>query len=140
MPPGRVSRAALVSPAAVATGKISRMIFEVALPMLAYRARPTRKRLLRAAKPILTDPEDRAIRQVGAIYRNVRLDTGLPRMATEEELGDYGGPVAVSRLRMPCSSPPGPSYRARGRSFPTSFTPKPSRGAGKYLLRWLCGV
>ena len=71
------------------------MIFEVALPMLAYRARPTRKRLLRAARPLLTDPEDRAIRKVGAIYRNVRLDTGLPRMATEEELGDYGGPVAV---------------------------------------------
>jgi pimeloyl-ACP methyl ester carboxylesterase len=93
--PDRVSRAALVSPAAVATGNISRMIFDVALPMIAYRARPTRKRLLHAARPILTYPEDRAIRQLGAIYRNVRLDTGLPRMATEEELGGYGGPVAV---------------------------------------------
>jgi pimeloyl-ACP methyl ester carboxylesterase len=93
--PDRVSRAALVSPAAVAAGDISRMIVRVVLPMLAYRARPTRKRLLRAARPILTDPEDRAVRQLGAIYRNVRLDAGLPRMATEEELGDYGGPVAV---------------------------------------------
>ena len=67
----------------------------MSLPMLAYRARPTRKRLLRAARPILTDPEDRAVRQLGAIYRNVRLDAGLPRMATEEELRDFSAPVAL---------------------------------------------
>ena len=93
--PGRVSRAALVSPSGVAAGRVSRVIVRVALPMLAYRARPTRKRLLGAARPILTDPEDRAVRQLGAIYRNVRLDAGLPRMATEEELRGFSEPVAV---------------------------------------------
>ncbi len=93
--PERVSRAALVSPAGVAAGRISRMIVEVALPMFVYRASPSRAHLLRAARPILSDPEDRAIRQLGAIYRNVRLDAGLPRMATEEELRGFGGPVAV---------------------------------------------
>lgn len=93
--PDRVSRAALVSPAAVATGKISRALIEVALPMLTYRAKPTGNRLLRAARPILTDPEDLPVRQLGAVYRNVRLDAGLPRMASEEELRGFGGPVAV---------------------------------------------
>jgi pimeloyl-ACP methyl ester carboxylesterase len=93
--PERVSRAALVSPAGVAAGGIPRMLARVALPMLAYRARPTRVRLLRAARPILTEPEDQAIRQLGAIYRNIRLDVRLPRMATEEELRGFGGPVAV---------------------------------------------
>ena len=93
--PERVSRAALVSPAGVASGRISRMLSEVALPMLAYRARPTRARLLHAARPILTEPEDRAVRQLGAIYRNIRLDAGLPTMATEEELRGFGGPVVV---------------------------------------------
>jgi len=93
--PGRVSRAVLVSPAGVASGKISRMITEVALPMIGYRLRPTSERLLRAAKPILTEPEDPAVRQLGAIYRNVRLDSGLPRMATQEELRGFEGPVAV---------------------------------------------
>ena len=93
--PECVSRAALVSPAAVAAGPIPRILFDVALPMLLYRLRPTRKRLLRAARPILTEPEDLAVRQLGALYRYVRLDTGLPRMATEEELRGFREPVAV---------------------------------------------
>lgn len=93
--PERVSRAALVSPAAVASGLILRMLVEVALPMLLYRRRPTRERLLLAAKPILTEPEDPVVRQLGAIYRHVRLDAGLPRMASEEELRSFEGPVAV---------------------------------------------
>jgi pimeloyl-ACP methyl ester carboxylesterase len=93
--PERVSRAALVSPAAVASGPILRMLVEVALPMLLYRLRPDRERLLLAAKPILTEPEDPAVRQLGAIYRHVRLDAGLPRMASEGELRGFEGPVAV---------------------------------------------
>lgn len=43
--PERVSRAALVSPAAVASGPVARMLLEVAVPMLLYRLRPTRERL-----------------------------------------------------------------------------------------------
>jgi len=93
--PERVSRAALVSPAAVAAGPMPRILFDVALPMLLYRLRPTRERLLRAARPILSEPEDLAVRQLGAIYRCIRLDAGLPRMASEEELRHFGGPVAV---------------------------------------------
>jgi hypothetical protein len=65
------------------------------LPMLLYRLRPTREYLLRAARPILTEPEDLAVRQLGAIYQYVRLDTGLPRMATAEELRGVREPVAV---------------------------------------------
>ena len=93
--PELVSRAALVSPSGIASGSILRMLTRVAVPMLVYRIRPTRKRLLRAARSILTEPEDLAVRQLGAVYRHVRLDAGLPRMATEEELGGFGGPVAV---------------------------------------------
>lgn len=63
--------------------------------MLLYRLRPTRERLLRAARPILTEPEDLAVRQLGAVYRHVRLDGGLPRMATEKELETFEGPVTV---------------------------------------------
>ena len=55
--------------------------------------------LLRAARPLLTEPEDPvfgpAVRQLGAVYRHLRLDAGLPRIATEKELEDFGGPVAV---------------------------------------------
>jgi pimeloyl-ACP methyl ester carboxylesterase len=93
--PERVSRMALVSPAGIAAGPILRVLAAVALPMLLYRLRPTEGRLLRAARPILTEPEDLAVRQLGAIYRRVKLDVGLPRMATDEELRSFGGPVAV---------------------------------------------
>ena len=93
--PERVSRATLISPAGIAAGPILRVLTEVALPMLLYRLRSTEERLLRAARPILTEPEDLAVRQLGAVYRHVRLDAGLPRMATKAELQGFGGPVAV---------------------------------------------
>jgi pimeloyl-ACP methyl ester carboxylesterase len=97
--PERISRAALVSPAAIAAGPVSRMFLGVVFPMLRYRLRPTKDNLLHAAMALLSefeDPDfDPAVRQLGAIYRHLRLDAGLPRMATEEELKGYGGAVAV---------------------------------------------
>jgi pimeloyl-ACP methyl ester carboxylesterase len=97
--PERVSRAALVSPAGIAAGPVLRMLVGVAVPMVLYRLRPTEEHLLRAARSLLTEPEDPyfgpAVRQLGAVFRHLRLDAGLPRMATEDELGGFGGPVAV---------------------------------------------
>ena len=97
--PERVSKAALVSPAGVAAGPVLRMLVGVAVPMVLYRLRPTEENLLHAARPLLTEPEEPdfgpAVRQLGAVYRHLRLDTGLPRTATEEELRGFGGPVAV---------------------------------------------
>jgi pimeloyl-ACP methyl ester carboxylesterase len=93
--PERLSAAVLVSPAGIATGPLGRMLLETVVPMVAYRLRPSRKRLLRAARAILTEPDDLAERQLGAIYRYVKLDTQLPRMVTEEELRGFGEPVAV---------------------------------------------
>lgn len=97
--PERVSQAALVSPSGIAAGPLPQMLARVILPMLLYYLWPTRRNLLHAARPILTEPEDRvfdpAVKQIGAVYRHVRLDAGLPRMATKEELRGFGGPVAV---------------------------------------------
>lgn len=93
--PERVSRAALVVPSGIATGPTRRMLVEVMVPMVLYRLRPTRERMLRAARPLLTEPDEAFARQLGAVYRHVRLDAQLPRMATPEELGVFRGPVAV---------------------------------------------
>jgi pimeloyl-ACP methyl ester carboxylesterase len=93
--PERVSLAALVVPSGIVAGSIRRMLVEVMVPMLLYRLRPTRERMLRAANPLLTEPDEDLARQLGVIYRHVKLDAHLPRMATEEELGGFGGPVAV---------------------------------------------
>ncbi len=93
--PERVSAAVLVSPAGITTGPLGRMLLETVVPMMAYRLRPSRSRLLRAARAILTEPDELAERHLGAIYRYVKLDTQLPRMATEQELRGFGEPVAL---------------------------------------------
>jgi 2-hydroxy-6-oxonona-2,4-dienedioate hydrolase len=93
--PERVSAAVLVSPAAIATGPLGRTMLETVVPMMVYRLRPSHGRLLRAARAILTEPDNLAERQLGGIYRHLKLDTQLPRMATEEELRGFGEPVAV---------------------------------------------
>jgi pimeloyl-ACP methyl ester carboxylesterase len=93
--PERVSRAALVVPSGIAAGSSRRMLVEVMVPMILYRLRPSRERMLRAARPLLTEPDEDFARQLGAVYRHVRLDVQLPQMATREELGDFRGPVAV---------------------------------------------
>lgn len=97
--PERVSRAYLVSPSAIASGSLARMMGRVVVPMLIYRARSTRRRLVNAARPLITQPEDPlfdpAVRQLGAVYRHVRLDTRLPRMVTDQELAGVDCPVWV---------------------------------------------
>lgn len=93
--PERISRAALVSPAGVATGPAGRIVKDVALPMLLYRLRPGRERLIAAARPILTDLDEIYLRQLGMVYRHVKLDRNLPRMATEQELSGYESPTLL---------------------------------------------
>ena len=93
--PERVTRAALVVPAGIAAGSIRHMLTEVMVPMVLYRLRPTHERALRAARPLLTEPDGRLAQELGAVYRHVRLDADLPRKATGEELEGFEGPVAV---------------------------------------------
>lgn len=93
--PERISRAALISPAGIAAGSIPRMVKDVAVPMLLYRLFPNHERLLRAARPILTEPEDLYVRQLGAVYRHVKLDRDLPRTASKEELSGYEAPTLL---------------------------------------------
>jgi len=97
--PERVSKAALVCPAGIAASPFLRMLIEIGPPTLLYRLRPTEEGLNRAAMALFTEPCDPAfgpaVRQLGVALRHLRLDADLPRMATEEELAGFGGPVTV---------------------------------------------
>ena len=93
--PRRVGGAVLVSPAGIAAGPIWPMLRDAALPMLVYRARPNRERLMRAARPLLTEPVEPYVRQLGLVYRHVKLDRELPRAATKEELAGYRTPTLL---------------------------------------------
>ena len=79
--PGRVARAALVSPAGLVAGPLAPLVAQVALPMLRYRLAPTGDHLLRAARPLLSERDDELTTQIGAVYRHVRLDPRRPRLA-----------------------------------------------------------
>ena len=93
--PERDSGAALVSPAGIAAVPILRILVEIGVPTLIYRLLPTEEHLTRAAMPLFTEPEDPAVRQLGAVLRHLRLDADVPQTATEEELRGFAGPVAV---------------------------------------------
>ncbi|MGI8540547.1 MAG: alpha/beta fold hydrolase [Rubrobacteraceae bacterium] len=93
--PERISRAVLVSPSGFVRGPIPRMLKEVVLPMVAYRLSPNDDRLHRAVRPLLTEDDESLERQIGAVYRHVKLDSDLPRAATKEELSRFDAPTMV---------------------------------------------
>lgn len=74
------------------------MLAQVVIPMLLYRLRPTDKRLVYVARPLMMEPEELAIRQLGTVYQDIKLDTELPWMATAEELEGFVRPVVVFAL------------------------------------------
>jgi pimeloyl-ACP methyl ester carboxylesterase len=93
--PERISRAALVSPAGLVGGPLAPMLIEVVVPMLRYCLAPNRERLLRAARPLLSEPDEGLATQIGAVYRHVRLDPQLPRLTTVAELRDCAASFLV---------------------------------------------
>ncbi len=95
--PHRLDRAALVMPAGLAKPAMTSMLSRLAGPMVAYRLRPSRPRLVRAVRPLFTDPriDDDVLDAVGAVFDHVRLATGMPRPRTAEELAALDAPVLV---------------------------------------------
>jgi pimeloyl-ACP methyl ester carboxylesterase len=130
--PERVTRTALVSPAAIATSPFLSMLLEIGPPTLLYRLRPTEERLKRAAMPLFTDPEDPAfgpaIRQLGAALRHLRLDADLPRTATEEELRGFGESVAVFASEEDAHFPARAVLPRAGEIFPNLALAEPLEG------------
>jgi len=93
--PDRVAALALVSPAGLVTGPIAPMLSRIVIPMLAYRFAPNPQRLAEATSPLLSEPDDTLSAQIGDSYQHIRLDTGLPRQATAEELRCSTAPALV---------------------------------------------
>jgi pimeloyl-ACP methyl ester carboxylesterase len=93
--PERISHAVLVSPSGLERGPIPRVIKEVVLPMVMYRISPNGKRLRQAVRPLLSEGDEFLERQIGAVYRRVKLDSDLPRAATKEELSRFRAPTMV---------------------------------------------
>ena len=94
--PERISKAVLIVPSGIASGSMRRMVLEIALPMLRYRISPNRERLRRAVRPMFTEePEEDVPRVIGAVFRNVRLETSLPKHTTADELAGFEAPTMI---------------------------------------------
>lgn len=94
--PERVSRAVLLVPSGIANGPLWGMISEILLPMLLYRVTGRQDLLLRAIGPMFTEePEDDVVELCGAVFRNVKLETRMPKDASPEELANFTAPTLL---------------------------------------------
>ncbi len=94
--PERISKAVLIVPSGIATGSLKRMVFKILIPMLVYRWSPSNERLLKAVRPIFNDEVDeKSLQVISSVFRNVKLETHMPRLATAEELKGFTAPTLV---------------------------------------------
>ncbi|MFC1871513.1 alpha/beta fold hydrolase [Chloroflexota bacterium] len=94
--PERISNAVLLMPSGIANGSLWRMIIKIIYPMFLYRLFPNRSRLIQAIRPMFTEDMDEiAVDVIGSVYRHVKLETQMPRLATREELIDFRAPTLV---------------------------------------------
>ncbi|MEY7848663.1 alpha/beta fold hydrolase [Natrarchaeobius sp. A-rgal3] len=98
--PACIERAGVVVPAGLATGSIPRLLFEIVLPMFAYRLWPSRSRLERAVQPMFTEPasalDDRVLEVIGAVFEEVTLERSFPKPATAAELSGFDAPTLLA--------------------------------------------
>lgn len=93
--PERISRMSLLMPSGLVSGPVLGMVARIVAPMLLYRLKPSHERLSKAVTPLLTEADDNLARQIGAVYRHVKLDTNLPRLTTAKELEEFRAPTMV---------------------------------------------
>lgn len=94
--PERISHAALLVPSGIALGPLAPMLRKIILPLLAYRLRPSRAALRRAVQPMFSEAaEEPVLDALEAVYRHVRLERELPRLATADELVRFTAPTLL---------------------------------------------
>lgn len=96
MEPERIERAVFLLPAGLARPRILEPVLRLAIPMLAYRLAPDRSLLEKAIRPLFTEePHDEWTDALGAIFRHVRLEARMPRLATADEMSAFRAPTMV---------------------------------------------
>lgn len=95
--PQRIERAALVMPAGIVNPPVLTMVRSLAGPLVAYRLRPSRGRLIRAVQPLFTDLDIGAdvLDAIGAVFDHVRVATTMPRARAPEQFAALDAPVLV---------------------------------------------
>lgn len=95
--PERISRAVVMIPSGLVSIPWRTMLFELLLPLMAYRLAPSRERLLRVLYPMFLEnpiPEN-VLEIAAAVFEHVRIEPEMPRNVTREELAAFHAPVLV---------------------------------------------
>jgi pimeloyl-ACP methyl ester carboxylesterase len=118
--PQRIGRAALVVPAGIVNPPVVDLLMRLALPMLAYRLRPDRARLVRAIRPLFTDDaiDEPVLEAVGAVFDHVRIEPVMPRARRPDELASLTAPVVVIAAEHDVLFPGGEVVARARRLFP----------------------
>lgn len=94
--PERIERAVLLMPAGIISPPVLPLLIRIVPPLTAYKLSPTRERLMRAVRPIFTaKPPEVWMEAIGAMFRHLRLERGMPRRVTRDELSTFRAPMLI---------------------------------------------
>ncbi len=95
--PERIAKAVLHAPAGLVHSPTLTLLRDLAWPMWCYRWWSSRMQLRQVLRPLTGDrPIDDLLSQtLGAVFRNVRIETHIPRPARREGLLDFNAPTLV---------------------------------------------
>ncbi|MBN2379975.1 alpha/beta hydrolase [candidate division WOR-3 bacterium] len=93
--PAKISKAVLVVPSGLVLGSAFRMVFEVMLPVLAFRRNPTREKLLAACSSWGPELDDEDLELIGAVFKHLKIESSFPKLATKKELERFTAPTLV---------------------------------------------
>jgi pimeloyl-ACP methyl ester carboxylesterase len=132
--PERFSRAVLLIPSGLVSIPVSTMLYMLWW-MGFYRLAPSRSRLERLLWPIVKDePVDEALIEITeAVFRNMRIESEMPRNVTRQELVRFKAPVLVLAAERDGLFPAAKVVKRAREVFPHLVAAEMMPGATHYL-------
>jgi pimeloyl-ACP methyl ester carboxylesterase len=128
--PERISHAVLIVPSGIVSPPITSLIFDLTLPMVAYRLKPGRERLVKAARPLFDEIGEDDLRVIAAAFDHVRIAAEMPRPATRRELANFSSPTLVIAAEKDVLFPGDAVIRRAREIFPNLVAAERIDGAG----------
>ena len=93
--PDRIERLAMLVPAGIVNGSHLTGLMKMAIPMIRYRVRRSRKNLQRLIDPLFTTWDDDWASYTGDAIRDMPFDFRIPPLASDQELRGLSMPTLV---------------------------------------------
>ncbi len=94
--PEKIDCAVLVSPAGIKMGSKGRMIKDILVPMMLFKAAGSEKSLDRIADIMASGSMKKLDRDIiGDVFKHVKLEQDMPKLSEKQELQHYSAPTMV---------------------------------------------